>query len=230
MSASIAIRKYGYITFVIIMALAGSFGVYKFGNKLFVVKNFEVIGTGIRIEVNQNRLPKNLLFFPGDKLRQQILHDNPLIADVTFEKRFPHTLIIVVIPRTAVAVIRTPGGIMGLDRNGILLGEPNQTNTLPELKFDLPRTMTGEKISDQKIIQSLAFIGLTQTFLPLTSIEASGSASLLARAKKTDIIIAQNANLTNTATTLQTLLAGFRIKGNLPASIDLRFDKPVVKF
>lgn len=229
MSASITIRKYGYLTLIIFLAIAVSFGVYRFGNSLFEIKSIEVEGAGVKVEVDEGRIARNLLFFPDDKLRQQILYDNPLVSDVSFQKKFPHTLVIVVEARKAIAVVKTPSGNMGIDKTGVLLSSTGKENMLPELHFDLPQAMIGQKISDRQILESLNFIKATQSFMPLSSIEASGAA-LLAKSPKISILIAQKTNFTETAATLQTLLVGFRIKGNLPAIIDLRFDKPIVKF
>lgn len=229
MSASIAIRKYGYLTLLIIVAIIGSLGVYRFSSDFFEIKNIEVAGSDLKLEVDQNRVSRNLLFFPGGKLREQILRDNPLVGEVIFKKLFPHTLVIMILPRTPIALIGTPSGMMGVDKTGVFLGEPSQKNTLPELRFNLSSAAIGQKITDPEILKSLDFISLTQNFLQLSFIEATGAA-LLVKAPKLDIIIAQNSNISETATTLQTLLVGFRIKGNLPASIDLRFDKPVVRF
>lgn len=229
MSASIAIRKYGYLTLVIILILAASLAVYHFSQSFFEINSIEVVGTAIKIEIDQNKISKNLLFFPDAKLREQILKDNPLVADVIFKKQFPHTLIISIIIRAPVAIIETPSGIMGVDKDGILLPEPADKHGLPVLKFNLSEAAVGQKISRNEILESLEFISETENFIQLLSVESSGSA-LLAKSAKTDIIFAQNEKVGDTATTLQTLLVGFRIKGNLPVSIDLRFDKPIVKF
>ncbi len=229
MSASITIRKYGYLTLIIILAIAGSFGVYRFGNNLFDIRNIEVVGSEVKVEIDERRIAKNLFFFPGDKLRDQILNDNPLIQNVTFKKQFPHTLVIVVDLRKPIALVRTPSGIMGIDKTGVLLAGSENEKTLPKLQFELPEAVAGQKVPDRKILESLDFISFTQNFITLESVEASGAA-ILAKSSKINIIIAQNANMRETATTLQTLLVGFRIKGTLPAIIDLRFDKPIVKF
>lgn len=231
MSAATVIRKYGHLTAVLLGGILVSFTVYQLGNRLFQIKKIEVAGNGVNVIVDQNRIPKNLLFFPTEKLREQILKDNPLIAQVTFGKKLPHTLIIVAAMRIPIAQLNSLGGPTVIDREGIVLPPPNTSAAaLPVLKFPVKTADIGRPVADQQILASLSFIEKTKSFLTITAIEATDSASLRVITPKIDIFIPQDADVSQEAATLQTLVAGFRIKGNLPTKIDLRFDKPIISF
>ena len=73
---------------------------------------------------------------------------------------------------------------------------------------------------------ALAFLTGTRGVLPVGLVEEQ-SGSLHAVSATLDIFFTQDA-IEQTLATLQTLIAGFRIKGTLPKVIDLRFDKPVI--
>lgn len=230
MSASVIIRKYGYLSLLFVSVLFICFGVYKLGNRLFEIKNIEVAGGGVKVIVDEKRIAKNLLFFPGDSLREQILEDNPLVGDVVFRKKFPHTLVIIAKPRIPVAIINSNSGPMGLDKSSVVLGEAPGDRDLPELLFSVSPVVPGQRVGNPAVLASLSFIIKTQSFLKLAEVESSGSSTLLAKTAKVNILIPQQGDMSALATTLQTLITGFRIKGSLPTKIDLRFDKPIITF
>ena len=53
--------------------------------------------------------------------------------------------------------------------------------------------------------------------------------SIRVEIQQLDIFFPQDGDIVEHIRTLQTLFTGFRIKGVLPAHIDLRFGKPVVR-
>ncbi len=199
--------------------------------KLFTITTIEVVGVGVDIQVDKEKIINNLLFFPTDKLRSDILRDNQLLADVRFEKKFPHTLVIKPVVRLAFARLETADRRVLLDIQGIVVGEGSGMEQLPVLKFpDVTMIRTGQRIGDTRILQGLRFYELVDGLLPIDYIAAHEGSALLAKSGTLDIFFPQDANMAEILATLQTLMTGFRIKGTLPTVVDLRFDKPVVKF
>ena len=80
------------------------------------------------------------------------------------------------------------------------------------------------------VVQAVSLIKKTKTFIQWSFIEPYETQSIRARFGQTDIIITQTNDLSQVLDTLQTLMEGFRIKGTMPKSIDLRFGKPIVQF
>ena len=80
------------------------------------------------------------------------------------------------------------------------------------------------------VIQAIALISKTKSFIQWSRIESFETQSIRAKTGQTDILITQTSDLTYVRDTLQTLMEGFRIKGTMPKSIDIRFSKPVVQF
>ncbi|MDO8451477.1 MAG: FtsQ-type POTRA domain-containing protein [bacterium] len=196
----------------------------------FQITHIEVRGSGVSLEIQEERFPDNLLFFPSSSISEDILKDNPLLESVSIQKKFPHTLIITATERRPIARLVGVKQRLLLSDNGIVLGDSFAPSGLPDLLFDLPPVGIGEQISDRNIRLALTFLSLLSHETKVDTISLWEDASLRATYGKTDILIPQISDIKDRAGTLQTLLSGFRIKGTMPARIDLRFDKPVVTF
>ena len=188
-----------------------------------------VVGVGVTLTLDENKTAKNLLFFPVQKVRMTLLAQNALLADVRFIKKYPHTLLVEPVLRQPVAILTTQTQMVPLDKTGVVLPGAQQ-QTLPVLIFDISTVHEGQKVNDPRILQSLRFVDLMRDPWIVTSVTTQDGLSLVAHIDESDILFTQDAQIPTLTSTLQTLLAGFRIKGLLPKSIDLRFDKPVVLF
>lgn len=188
----------------------------------FAIREITVVGSGIDVQIDKNRMPKTLLFFPSDRIAKKLLADNPRLADVRFEKKYPHTLVITVTSRPAVAILVTPSRRVLIDATGTIL-----TDAGPE-GSGLPTIVTSAP--DVPLSGVLAFLAGVSTFFPVETITIMDNGAVKAHAGDLDIVFTQDGDIPAILTTLQTSLAGFRIKGTLPKGIDLRFDKPVVTF
>jgi hypothetical protein len=205
--------------------------VYFIGTHLFALKTITVVGNNIQVQIDQKRFPKSLLFFPADKLRAEILSDNPILTDVRFQKNYPNTLVIIPTLRTAAALLVTADRRVLIDNRGIVLSD---ADTLPAGMPVLYKTVSGIhvglQISDQGVQEALAVIAGDHPAISIETITIEDDGVVRAHTRNLDILFTQNADIPNTLTTLQTLMTGFRIKGTLPKVIDLRFDKPVITF
>lgn len=229
MSVSVYIRKFGRpmvtLGLVIMVTLGVAFG----STKLLTIQTIEVEGSGIQIAIDQRKIPKNLLFFPSDQIREALLSENPLLGEVIIKKKFPHTLVIMVYGRIPIARLQIQGRSVDLDSEGVVLGESVPGINLPILFFDAsPRI--GEVIRDPQVLTSISIVTACKKITAIDSITALDGLSLWVKSGTLSIYIAQQSDINAKAATLQVLLTGFRIKGRLPTLIDLRFSKPVVTF
>lgn len=224
-------RKFGRLIVAIILAISGSFGLYALTKRVFTIDSIEVVGTQIDVSINEQKINKNLLFFPTENVRLQLLKDNPIIKDVQIRKKFPHTLVIVAYARTPIARLEFPLLSVLVDRDGVVLGQASlQDSSLPLLRLDIPQVNPGNMLTDPRLRQSLTFLSSLNEDIHIAYIAELDNQSLRAKADKLDIYFPQNGTIVSKVATLQTLTSGFRIKGILPKVIDLRFDKPVVTF
>ncbi len=228
---AIFLRKFGRVVgYGILFALFVGI-VYWLGIRAFTIKNIVVVGNNIQVLVDETRLPKTLLLFPSVRLRMELLADNPILADIQFQKKYPHTLMIVPTLRTAVGRLTLVSREVLLDESGIVLSDADSTSPpLPHLIVPILSVRIGETISDPRVVAALAFITGIRDILPVSAISVEDERSLRAKNDTVDILFPQDGSIPAILATLQTLLSGFRIKGTLPTLIDLRFNKPIIKF
>lgn len=225
-----SVRKYGKRILLVIFTIIFSFGTALFINRQFSVEHVEIIGQGVTIAIDEKKLPKNLLFFPSDAVSRSLLSENSMIDSVQIQKKYPHTLVIVVTPRVPFVNVRQNDRKIAIDRTGLVLGESDGMAPLPIISLPVPSIIVGKRITDETFMHALALLEKTKATASFDLLDEYDSASFRATMGQTDIIIPQLGEYARIATTLQTLLAGFRIKGTLPKTIDLRFDKPIVTF
>ncbi|MBI3577717.1 FtsQ-type POTRA domain-containing protein [Candidatus Gottesmanbacteria bacterium] len=226
MSVSVALRKFGRPAILGIAVLLGSGAVFWLVTGAFALTTVEVVGDGVGIIIDQQKLPKNLLLLPTDKLEASLRYAYPLLASVRVTKRYPHTLVIATATRKPIVRI----GNFLLDKEGIVVDEKNSSEGLPLLDLPVATMTVGSKLSDPAVVTALGLVAKINPAIAMERIAINDSTSLIAKSATTDILFTQDANAASIATTLQTLFDGFRIKGTLPTRIDLRFDKPVVTF
>jgi len=144
-------------------------------------------------------------------------------------KKFPHSLFIRMALRKPFATIATAGRSILVDRDGVVLGEQTVQAALPILVFDVGDVGIGTAIREPLVEKSLALLRSVTGAVLVERITSVDGATLRVYSENTEIILTHDADIADKAATLQTLIGGFRIKGKLPAVIDLRFDKPVVR-
>jgi cell division septal protein FtsQ len=222
-------RKFGKALIAVIIMMVASTGTYILLVRLFSIRYIEVIGSDVQVIVDQKRISKNLLFFPSDKFRSEILESNPLLSDVRFEKAYPSTLKIITTVRSPFVRLQSQDRLVLIDRTGIVLQDGDRNLPLPLIEMSLTPFRVGEKLNDPRVVLLLPFIDKFGESLSITTVIEREGTYFQVKTAKTDIYITQDKPIDQTMATLQTLIDGFRIKGTLPAVVDLRFDKPIVK-
>lgn len=195
------------------------------------VKEIQVIGAGMQMEVNERLLSTNLLFFPSGKIRADLLHNYPQFKDIKIIKKFPDTIQIMPVMRSPILLIETSDTSYGVDDEGVVVDVGVIHTDIPLFIVDIPAPHMGTKITDERVTSTIAFYAGTKSFLPVTSFSAKEDGSgIQAKSGKTDILFSQKEDVSRTIATLQTIMAGVRIKGTMPVVIDVRFTKPVIQW
>lgn len=224
----IIVRRFALVVVFVLIVAASIVGAKRVLN-FFQIKDIVVSGDAAAVEINEQLFVGNLLFFPVDASIRQIQQDNPLVKSVQIKRSFPSTLELIVEKRQPIARIISGAIQLGVDETGMVIGS-EMTSGLPSLFFDGPLVRIGRQITDVRIRTALNLIDGSKSVITWSTVVPYESESLRARFGQTDILITQYADVIQTLSTLQTLVAGFRIKGSMPKTIDLRFTKPVVQF
>ncbi len=224
------LRKFRHTALPILALLCVSALLSWMVNTVFTIRSIEVMGEGVRISVDPAKMPRNLLFFPIERVKNDLLRDYPTIATITMKKKYPGTLIITATLRVPKAIVVTGNSTYSIDKEGVVLEEYPEKVFLPIIRIDVPPAPLGRRMADPRITAALSFLRDTEGSIAITRITLGESDTLQATDGVMNILFPQTSDLQAIARTLQTMLVGFRIKGALPASIDLRFNKPVVTF
>lgn len=197
---------------------------------VFRIEKIEVEGSHVQVIVDEKRISRNLLFFPSEAFRSEILADNPWLSDIQFQKKFPHTLRIIPRLRTPYAILLTSDRIVLLDSEGMVLTYGDTGADLPRIHINIPNLRIGQIVTDTRAQFTLELIRKLKDTIVVHSVTESDGSYVLVKSEQLNIFIPQDKPVGESIATLQTLLAGFRIKGTLPTVVDLRFDKPIIKF
>lgn len=224
------LRKFGRLLVFFLLVLFASAAGYLLVQRVFAITTIEVAGSSIRVVIDEKKLPRNLLFFPHQVVRDALKEQNPLLADILIQKKYPHTLVIIPVIRTPVARLVTADRRVLLDADAVVLGEDDGTSSLPAVELPVVGVRLGASPQEQNVKQSVQFLVKTKPLLAFKKITQLEDRYLQAESEEIHIFFTQDGNIDTIVATLQTLISGFRIKGTLPALIDLRFDKPVVTF
>lgn len=224
------LRKYLHIALTILAVFFVSALLSWIVNTVFTVRSIEVVGEGVRISIDPEKMPRNLLFFPVERVKNDLLRDYPTIASITIKKKYPGTLVIMATLRVPKAIVVTLNSTYAIDKEGVVLEEYPEKTLLPIIRIDVPPAPLGKRMTDPRITVGLSFLRDTEGSIAITRITSGEGDTLQATDGIMNILFSQKSDIQAIARTLQTMLMGFRIKGALPASIDLRFAKPVVTF
>jgi hypothetical protein len=217
------------ISVVLILVLTGFS--YILFTHLFRLTEIRVIGDNVRIEVDRQKLTDNLLLLDTAAIRKQLLADNIQIGDIQITKSYPHTLVIAITFKSPIARIRTDKRIALIDSGGIVIAtDTHADGILPLIDFNVQDVPDGTRITNPDVAAALALVGGVPAGFAIDEVITAESGVLRAVSGKTSILFEPNTPIGPMLSTLQTLMTGFRMKGTVPASIDLRFDKPVVQF
>jgi cell division septal protein FtsQ len=204
---------------------------YYIAATLFVIKKIVVTNPKVQVLVNDKLLNRHILFFPSDKLRTDLLDLYPEFADVIVRKKLPDTLIIDFMVRQPAAIVKLPARSVLVDLTGIVLGAAEKSNRiLPVIQIGDENAVDGERLKNPAILGALRFLGELNSDIYVREITLEEELTLRVKSNESDILIMQNANMMPLASTLQILLTRFRMKGRMPVLIDLRFEKPVIRY
>mgnify|MGYP001562424577 CR=1 FL=1 len=196
----------------------------------FRIQNIYIEGEHVSFDIDQSKITRNLLFFPSEKVRQMLLKESPLVKDIQIRKIYPSSIKFIVIQRIPKARLVTRDQIYIIDDEGYVIGVPDKfTKTLVPLYFDVPMQQIGEKMKSEGVTRALQILISFPTEYTIVKIEESEMQSIRVEIQQLDIFFPQDGDIVEHIRTLQTLFTGFRIKGVLPAHIDLRFGKPIVR-
>jgi len=186
---------------------------------------------------------ESIFFLSLEELKKEVLTNFPEVKDIFIKKTLPNQLLIKIVERKPVAILQTtklatasgtfPKNYFLVDNEGFVFAKTATFSGLPLLYLpDEEKLFVGKKINQKgvktagKIITLLEEKGISveKVFLP-----SPGKIEVLLKEKIKTIFTSQK-DPSLQVTSLQIILSSLRMEGKVPKEVDLRFERPVVKF
>ena len=178
---------------------------------------------------------KNLYFLSTDSVTDVISGNNPNIAVDEVVKEFPNRLIIKLRSMDAIAQLKLNAGFAQLSVEGKIVKKRKTVSSLPIInfyqQFDYYQINLGNTLDYKEILTALFLLKICQNLdLEVESIDINDLSMIVFNLKEREFIFSAEKDMRKQGIELATLLTQFRVKTQDYKVLDLRFDKPIVKF
>lgn len=214
-------------------------------NQVFLIRKIEIFGlpkNKTLLGLNRYR-ERNLLFLSAKEEEDRIREINPQIKSAVVEKIFPNVLRIRVVLYEPFVALRVKEGFFILSEDGrILFKEKEKKDSLPVINYyqllNYQFFQPGDRVDYTDLAAALHFLNsVLDLGLEVTTVDISGfdmiGFKLRNKADKKGvkrIIFSARKKREKQDYELETIVKQFMIEGRDFRVIDLRFDKPIIKF
>lgn len=204
---------------------------FLFFTTFFTVNAIEIVGSdSIPHGVDALR-GANIVFLKETDVAGEIQRRNLDIAAIVVEKKPLATIRLIITMRKPIAQIRLNDASYIVDDNGIVFLSRRMTHNLPVIEgvfstVSVPSTL--DKLYAKTILGLLT--SFTQEGKRIQMVTVVNKEEIRFYDGEMLVTVAAGQNPVLLSTSLQMLMRSFTIEGKHPASIDLRFDKPIVRF
>jgi len=211
------------------------FGFDKFLTTFFLIRTIEVSGT---LEENIQGIEElggqNLLFFNQKKWEEIIKNKNSLLKTIELKRQFPNQILVIFEKRIPQAIIFDPSSQIAflIDEEGVILGWQKNESNLPMIMARLQNFQIGDSIKSESLNLMMALIAVLEEKAPGARFEIDEEKRVLTVTLTNHCLILADLEKEKESIidSLQILVKKFKIEGNWPKKIDLRFEKPILSF
>src|SRR3989344_279061 len=214
-------------------------------NNYFQLKTIQVEGEKVYNKLSglESLKGSNLLFLSPQFIKETITNSNPAIVIEDITKEYPDKIYINIKSLEQLAQLKLNIGFAQLSENGKIIKKIKEKDkNLPIInfyqKFDYYQLNVGEDLDHKEVTTALFLLKRCYDLdLKIESIDISGLSIIVFNLKDPPageagkkIYFSGEKERENQANELETLLIQFKIKAQNFKVLDLRFDKPIVKF
>lgn len=180
---------------------------------------------------------RNILFLNEDKIKKQLLIKNSEFKDILIKKKYPDTLIIDIVFDNPIAVLVSNNGYFYVNENGKVLNKIKNNNekTLPFINFyqklNFQNYYPGKIIEFKEIVLALRLLKkMNDLNIKVNSLDINGVGVILFNLEDKRVFFSTEKNIDTQWYQFERIFRQFKIEGKNYKEIDLRFDKPIVRF
>ena len=200
----------------------------------FSVSQIKVIGTK---KINGVDSYKGELIFliNQEKMQKKLYDTNPRFQSVLVEKRWPNEIMVNVVENKIIGTLLGGGGYFVLASDGRIVGKSQDCCRFYPLiksfeKINFASSLPGDKIDSKDILYSLYFTEkLASLNFELQTIDISGFDVLVCKSKESIFYFTTSKDMVLQIDQVRATTDYLRRRGQKLSSIDVRFDKPIIK-
>lgn len=222
------------IVFIVIVFII--FFVLFFLDTFFKIKEIQIESDNKKILGIEKLIDKNIFLLNEDVVTKQILKENPLIKSIKINKQLPSKIILSVEFSFPQAQIITGDGFFYIDDRGKVIKKTKEKLlSLPLINFYqkiyYQNYQIGQIIDFNEIKIGLFLLKKTTDLgLKINRLDIGGDNMLVFYLDNKKIIFDSLKDKEIQAYQLEQIIKSFKIQGKDYQEIDLRFEKPVVRF
>ncbi len=223
------------IVFCTVIAVSG----FLFGaNSILQIRTITVQGYSGSTQVRglSSYVQKNLFLVSPEDIKKTILAENPQIRSVSIKKIFPSSLVISVEIQPFIAVFEMNNGYVYLSENGRIIQKSKEKKEgLPLIKYyqkmNYASYSAGDKLEYNDILTALHFLKtMSELGLQTDTVDINGFDMLLFSVGDKKLFFTTEKEKETQDYELKEIIKQFKIEGRDFKSLDLRFEKPVIRF
>jgi cell division septal protein FtsQ len=172
----------------------------------------------------------SLWLLSEQSLRTVWLERFPTIERITVEKRYPGTLVISYVPRVAFCQLVAPNGTYLVDRDGFIFAKSSHP-TLPKLATNEILAGVGKQTSARGVKLGLNLVdGLRNAEPRVVDVLLRGNQLDITLTGDPKIYISDTRSAGPSLLEIKALLFKFKQENRYPKELDLRFERPLIRY
>ncbi|MBI4226228.1 hypothetical protein HY612_03905 [Candidatus Roizmanbacteria bacterium] len=177
----------------------------------------------------------NILLLTESYVAENLVKNNPMIQLDEVAKEFPNKLILKFKSIVPLAAVKLNEGYALLSEDAKILKKSKTTRNLPIINFyqrlDYYQIVPGNKLDYKEIVTTLTLLKKSQDLnLKVESIDIGGLSMIEFNLNAKKIIFTAEKDKKIQNFELETIMKQFKIEAKDFKELDLRFDKPIVRF
>lgn len=225
-----------YLLLLLLLSTTGALSLLV-ADYYFEVKKVEIISEKLKETQSFENIfiGKNILFLSEETVKKNISESNPQVGNIRLEKIYPDTVRIRVELDNPIAILTVDQGLFVLNNSGKIISKVKTDNTnLPKInyyqKLNYSSFVPGDYVEYNDIKTTLVLLKKLEGLdLEVANVDINGLNMIRLNLKSGVILATTEKDLKTQVYQLEKIIKQFRIEGKEFETLDVRFDKPVVK-
>lgn len=214
------------------------FGFLYGANGILQIRNIAVQGYAGSTPIRglSSYAQKNLLLVSSKNIEKMLIEENPQIRSVSVKKLLPNSLVITIEGQSFIAVFAMNDGYAYLSEEGKIIEKSKEKREgLPLIRYyqkmNYATYNSGDAIGYTDILTALHFLKtISDLGLQTDTVDINGLDMLLFTVGEKKLFFTTEKSKETQNYELKQIIKQFKIEGKDFKSMDLRFEKPIIRF